>query len=220
MIEILAVRTARCIIHFPTDELNPKGKAIIPEIPAALIERYGFTTYPQKPEDYDPQKGVSFEIGKWNDIAIGRLAIYDTGVLVDTGSSTDDSEAIIKEALAWASEKFGLAYREDWFNRKVYLSELILKCDRKLTTLNPTLETLAAKLTTRVSEILSLSLPFEVTGVSFGFDSFLTKNVLAGFRIERLTDARFSENRYYSSANLPTKEHIEFLNEFEAALQG
>lgn len=67
---------------------------------------------------------------------------------------------------------------------------------------------------------MDLSLPYEVTGVSLGFDSFLTKNALAGFRVERMADVRFSENRYYASANLPTKEHVEFLNEFEAAIQG
>lgn len=218
MIEVLAVRTARFIIHFPTDELNPKGQPLLPDVPNALVERYGFMVYPQKPEDFDTAKGISFEIGKWNEIAIGRLAIFDTGLLVDTGSSTDDSEAILKDALTWASETFGLEFRSDWFNRKVYLSELIIKCNQPLTALNPALESLAAKLSKRVSEIMDLSLPYELTAVSFGFDPFLTKNVMAGFRIERLTDVRFSENRYYASANLPTQEHIAFLNEFEAAL--
>jgi len=220
MIEILAVRTARFIIHFPTDELNPKGRPLLPDITAALVERYGFMVYPQKPEDFDAAKGISFEMGKWNDVAIGRLAVFDTGVLVDTGSSTDDSEAILKDALTWASETFQLESRSDWFNRKVYLSELIIKRERPLTAVNPAFDALTKKLTKRVGEIMDLSLPYEVTAVSFGFDPFLTKNVMAGFRVERLTDVRFSENRYYTSANLPTKEHIEFLNEFEAAIQG
>jgi hypothetical protein len=218
MIEILAVKTARVILHFPTDELNPKGLAILPDITNALVERYGFMVYPQKPDDYDAQKGVSFEIGKWNDIAIGRLAVFDTGLLVDTGSSTDDSEAILKDALTWASETFGLEFRSDWFNRKVYLSELIIKRERPLTGANPALEALAAKMSKRVGEIMDLTLPYEVVAVSFGFDPFLSKNTMAGFRIERLGDVRFSENRYYTSANLPTQEHIEFLNEFEAAI--
>lgn len=219
MIEVLAVRTARIIIHFPTDELNPKGIALLPDVTTGLVERYGFLVYPQKPEDYDAQqKGISFEMGKWNNVAIGRLAVYDTGVLVDTGSSTDDSEAILRDALTWAAETFGLALRPDWFNRKVYLSELIIKRERPLTAVNPAFEALAAKMSKRVGEIMDLTLPYEVVAVSFGFDPFLTKNAMAGFRIERLGDVRFSENRYYTSANLPTNEHIEFLNEFEAAI--
>jgi hypothetical protein len=218
MIEILAVQTARVILHFRTAELNPAGLAILPDITTALVERYGFITYPQKAEDYDEQKGVSYEIGKWNDRAIGRLALYDTGLLVDTGSSTDDSEAILRDALTWASETFGLAFRAEWFNRRVYLSELIVKCEKPLTALNPALATLAAKLSKRVSEIMDLTLPYEVTALSFGFDPFLTKNAMAGFRIDRLADVRFSENRYYAVANLPTEEHIEYLKEFEAAL--
>ena len=220
MIEIVGVDMARVILHFHTGELNPTGRVILPDITAALVERYGFIVYPQKPEDYDQEKGVSYELGKWNDIAIGRLALYDSGLLVDTGSSTDDSEAILRDALTWGSETFGLTFRPEWFNRKVYLSELIVKSERPLTALNPVLETLATKLTSRISEIMDLTLPFEVTGVSIGFDPFLTKNTMAGFRIERLKDVRFSENRYYAVANLPTKEHIEFLNEFEAAIQG
>lgn len=159
---------------------------LVPDIIAALVERYGFMVFPQKPEDYDSQsKGVSFETGRWNDITIARLALYDTGLLVDTISSTDDSEAILRDVLTWGSENFGLAFRPEWFNRRVSLSELIIKRDKPLTALNPALQPLAEKISRRVSEIMDISLPYEVASVSFQFDPFLTKNAMAGFRIEK-----------------------------------
>lgn len=220
MIEVVAVQTARLIIHLPTDELNPRGRAILPDITTALVERYGFLNYPQKYEDYDDQKGISFELGKWNNIGLNRLAIYNTGLLCDTSSSTDDCEAFLKDALTWAAESFGLTYHSDMLNRRVYLSELIVKQDRPLAALNPKLDALATKLSNRVSEIMGRSATFEVVSVAFNQDQFFSKNTLAGFRFERMADIPFSENRYYTAASLPTEEHIVFLNEFDAALNG
>jgi hypothetical protein len=216
--EVMAVKVARVIVHVPTDELNPQGRAVLPELTAALVARYSFVKYPVKFEDYDEQKGVSYELGKWNDVAIHRLAIYGTGLLCDTSSSTNDSEAILRDALIWASETFGLVYRPDMFNRKVYLSELIVKEDRPLSALNPKLNGMTAKLSTRISEIIGQPTTFEVVSLGMNQDQFFSKNTLAGFRIERLTDIPFSENRYYTAASLPTDEHIELLTEFAEAL--
>lgn len=216
--EVTAVRTARFIIHFPVEELNPSGKAMVPNVTNALVERYGFVTHPQKPEEFDDSKGIFFDIGQWNGIAISRLALYNNGILVDTSSSTDNSEAVLRDALTWASETFGLAYREEWFKQRAYLSELIVRRDKPLTLLNPALAGIAERLSKRVTEIAHQEMPYRLAALSFGHDPLIARVGRSGFRIEHLADTAFSDNIYYSSAPLPTKEHVELLNEFEAAL--
>lgn len=214
--EVLAVRQARLIVYFPTEELNPRGRALIPEVPAGLVERYGFNSYPTKYEDFDWQKGIVFETGRWNDISINRFALYTNGILVDTASSTDDSEAILINALTWASESFGLTYKPDMLNRKVYVNELIVRCE---TSLNPALESLNKKLSESVSRMVGQSVSYETAAIALNFDVLLSKPPLAPFRIEKLADASYSENKYYAIAPLPTSEHIKLLEEFEAALK-
>jgi hypothetical protein len=216
--EVTAIRTARFIIHFAVEELNPSGKSMLPNLRDALVERYGFLTYPTKPEDFDDQRGIVFDMGQWNGTAISRLALYSNGILVDTTASTDQSEAILRDALRWASETYGMAFREDWFNQRAYLSELLLKRDKPLLLINPALVTLADRLSERVSEIANQPLPYTLAAIAFNHDPLITKVQRSTFRIELLADTAFSENRYYSSAPLPTKEHIELLNEFEATL--
>lgn len=215
--ELLAVRLARLIVYFPTEELNPRGRALIPDVTSALVERYSFNNYPTKYEDFDWQKGIIFEAGRWNDISVDRLAFYSNGILVDTASSTGDSEAILIDALTWASESFDLTYKPDMLNRRVYVDELIVRCE---TSLNPALDNLNKKLSESVSKMVGQQVSYETAAIALNFDVLLSKPPLAPFRIEKLVDVPYSENKYYAIAPLPTDEHIRFLEEFEAALKG
>lgn len=216
--EILAVRTARTIVYVSGEELNPYGKAVYPKLTEAVVAKYAFMAYPKELSDYDEDKGVTFGAGRWGDIAIDRLTLFNNGLVVDTRSSTADSEAIIKEGLQWMAETFGLAFRPDMIERKQYLSELVVRCVKPLDALNPKLKPLAAKISKAVSKIANQTLPFETSNFTIGFDTLLTKLTFSPFRIERLIDVPYSENKYYAGAPLPTDLHLELLTEFENLL--
>lgn len=218
--ELLAVRTARLITLFPTEELNPRGRAVIFDVAPALVERYNFLKHPQNFEEFDEQKGITFEGGRWNDLAIDRITIYTNGILVDTRSSTDDSEKILVDALSWAAESFGFVYKPEMIKQRLYLSELLVRSEVALNALNPKLKVLSEWLSKTVSNILGQPLNYEAVGIGFNFDPFATKHTPTSLRIERLSEATFSENKYYTTAPLPTNEHIKFLEDFEAALKG
>jgi len=217
--ELLAVHLARLIVFFPTDELNPSGRRLLDNFLPAFIERYDFRKYPEKPDEFDEGKGITFELGRWQDAVINRLVLYNNGILVDTMSSTDNAEAMLKDALIWAAESFGLTYRPDMLNRKVYLSELMFRSEVPLESLNPALKGLCARLSSYMSEQENTPLAFEPVGIVFGFDTLKLKTTPAALRIERVIDTPFSEMKYFSVAPLPTAEHIKFLEDFEAALK-
>jgi hypothetical protein len=219
--EILAVRLARFIVYFPTDELNPRGRRLIDKFLPAFIERYDFRKYPEKPDEYDEEKGIKFELGRWrDDIAISQLVLYSNGILVDTLSSTDDAEAMLKDALIWSAEEFEFRYRPDMLNRKAYISELIVRSEVTLEALNPKLKGLSERLSKYISDKEDHTLAFEPTAISFWFDTLKLKIPGVPFRFDRLADTPFSEMKYWSQAPLPTNEHIKFLQDFEAALKG
>ena len=216
--ELLSVRLARVIAFFPTDELNPRGRRLLDDVLPAFIERYDFRKHPEKPDDYDEVKGIKFEVGKWNDAAIVQFVFYGNGIMVDTISSTDDSEAMLRDALTWTAESFKLHYRPDMLNRIVYVSELAFRSDVSLEAVNPKLKRLTDRLTNYISAQEGQALPFEPVGIAFGVDTLKIKIAPTALRIERLQDSPFTEMKYYSQAPLPTAEHIKFLEDFEAVL--
>jgi hypothetical protein len=216
--EVLAVRTARTIAYVTGEELNPYGKAVYPKLTEAVVEKYGFMAYPKELSDFDEEKGIVYGAGRWGDIAIERLTLFNNGLVVDTRSSTADSEAIIEEGLQWMADTFGLVFRPDMIARKQYLSELVVRCAKPLDGLNPKLRPFAEKLSKAVSKIANQPLEFQTSNIAIGFDTLSTKLTFSPFRVERLIDVPFAENKFYAGAPLPTDLHIELLNEFETLL--
>ena len=118
--EVLAVRTARVVAYLNAEELNPQGRSLAHDFMRAFVERYAFVKQPTTPDEIlDTQnKGITFEVGKLNDIAIQRLVLFDWGIVVETSSSTDDSEFVLNDMLDWGAKTFGLSNRPSLITRR------------------------------------------------------------------------------------------------------
>jgi hypothetical protein len=213
--ELSAIIMARFFAFIETYDLNPRGRAHFPQLVTALVNRYGFAKYPQKPEDFDESKGVTFQDGREDDVTINQVQIFSNATYVDTASSTEDSEKIFQQSLTWLSKDFGLRYRPEMVKRKTYVSQLTFFTD-VLDKLHPALSKLGQKLTTRVPQFYGQPLGYTPAVVSVAYDPLTTKAGPSPFTIERRADAPFNENKYFSSAPLPTDEHIAMLEAFEA----
>jgi hypothetical protein len=214
--KLSAVILARFFAFIETSDLNPRGRAYFPELATALVERYGFAKFPQKPEEFDESKGVTFESGRSGEVTIHRVVIHDHAIYLDTASSTDDSERIFHESLTWLSHDLGLIYRPEMVRRKTYVSQLTFYSDTVLDRLHPALTKLAQKLTTRVPQYYGQPLEYAPSSVHIGYDPLTVKAGPSPFAIERRADTLFAERKYFSSAPLPTDEHIRLLGELEA----
>jgi len=216
--QLLAVRTARFIAAISTEELNPRGLVIYPSLIDGLVDRYNFDTYPEGDDELDETKGISFENGNWNGILIDAVTIFSDGIIVNTRSSTKDSEAIFNEAMQWASESIGITYSPSMISRKIFVSEFILRSEVALSGLNPALQAFSKKVSDTLTTYTKLKLNYEFNGAIFHYDQWATKTSVAPFKIERLENSDYSENKYYSVAPLPTEEHLKLLEEFEDIL--
>jgi hypothetical protein len=209
---------ARYFAFIETTDLNPRGKAYFPDLVNAAVERYGFAKFPQKIEDFDEKKGVSFEAGRAGDFTIHKVVIHDHAIYVDTSSSTADSERLLHEMLSWLSKDHGLTFEPEMLKRCTYVSQLTFYSEGLLEKLNPALSKLSDKLSSRVPEYFKQPLKFHPSSVISIYDPLSTKQTPAQFSIERRADTLFSEHKYFSGAPLPTEEHIALLEEFEADL--
>lgn len=214
--QLSAVTLARLFAFIEPVDLNPRGRVHYPDLASALVERYKFLKFPQKAEDFDEAKGIMFGGGKFGEIGTINIQVFSYGIVVDTASSTDDSEKLLEDALSWGAKALGLTYKPGTVKRKAFVSQLTFHSDVDLKNLHPALSKLSQRLTARVPQFFGQSVAYMPTAFSVGYDATSVKSGPAAFTIERRVEIPFSENKYFSTAPLPTPEHITFLTEFEA----
>ena len=221
--KLLSVKQARAIWLIQLVDLNPRGLNLLALIPP-IATKYKFQLFPVKPDELGFGKetkeikfsGGSFQKDPQHDIGVD-LTLYNDGLVVDTRSSTDDSDAFLNEFLNWISTDFDLVPYQEIIRSKLYLSELWVQTDKSLNTLNPKLENFTKRLTSLIVGHGHHPIAFEISGITFWTDPSVI-NPPGPFRFERTIDIPFSENRYYSAAPLQTNVHLEMLTELESIL--
>lgn len=213
--KLSAVQLARVIFFVESVELNPRGAAYYPDIIRGLVERYGFQKFPQKFEDFDEQKGVVFESGKYGDRTIEKVTINSWGLTLDTTSSTRDSEELLVEALIWGAEHLRLHYSDDLIKRKSYVSHIMFYSDAPLLSVHPILDAVAKSISKEVTDNLKFPYVFHPRGISLGIDPAEQRIPVQPFTLERREGIAFSENKYWSAAPVSTDTHLALIEEFE-----
>lgn len=221
--KLLSIKQARSIWLIYLIELNPRGLNLLTLI-KPMIEKYKFQIYPTKPDEFGFGKetieikfcGGNFQKSPQQNIGFD-LTIYNDGLIVDTRSSTDDSDAILKELLTWISIEINLVPYQDVLRSKLYLSELYVQTKKKLNSLNHKLAGFAKQLTSLIVGHEHHHISFETSGISFWTDPGVV-NPPGSFKFERVIDVPFNTNRYYSAAPLQTDTHLKILNELENIL--
>lgn len=212
--KLSAVILARTLAYIDSNDLNSKGKLFIPDLVRALAERYKFEKLP-KFEDRQ-EKGLVFEDGKIGNKVITKLSLFDAIIVLESRSNTSDSKQLIEEMLSWAAAKFDLVYAPGSIKRFAYVSGLSFYSDAPLlSAASQPITDLAAKTGTAVSEIWQEPIQYYPAQITVAHDPLARKNGIAHFMITYRAESRFSENKYYSEAPLPTDTHAKFLEEYE-----
>jgi len=221
--KVINVAGARSVWLFDINDLNPRGKDIMPELLEWLKDNYHFDKAPTSIEQLDEKtKALKFERGRFQIkeeiyITVG-LEIYNDGIVAYSNSSTRDSEAFAEDLLSFTAKEFSLPYDPEIIKAKMQTSELIVRLDSPLNNLNPKLLNFAAKVTSLCG--YSDVPQFEVSGIGFGNDPVRSRLKLAGFMVERQNNTEYAQNRFYSKAPVHTDQHEELLMDFEGILAG
>jgi hypothetical protein len=208
---LLNIRTARAIWILDSRDLNPRGADMAPLL-IAIKDRYKFQASPKPGEEFDQASGIVFSNGSFSGNIITKATIFADGIVVETAQSTDLSEQFLADALQFLSTQFGLIYSPEMVQRKIYLSEVIVKAEKNLNQFFAPMGVIAQQL----SQFTGLS--FEPFGFRFGIDTTMSTARPSLFTFEREVQKPFNQNRYYSSAPLPTNNHLELLNKLETLL--
>jgi hypothetical protein len=218
--KLSAVLLARVLGFVETFDLNPKGKSFFPDLVQEAVKRYRFQKFPQAIEDFDETKGVVFAEGRSGDDTIQKLTIFNSLLVLETRSNTDNSKKILEEMLAWGKEKFDLNYQPGMIKRFAYVSDVSFYSDVPLMKGIVPLQRLAEKTGEALSSIWKESIKYEPLILTVGHDPTTRKNPIAQFTIQRRSEARLDENKYFSEAPLPTDVHLALLEQFEDEMRG
>ncbi|MGI0080085.1 MAG: hypothetical protein ACRECH_10720, partial [Nitrososphaerales archaeon] len=215
-----SVVLARCIAFVETYDLSPDGRVFFPDVVRELVARYEFQKFPKDYSEFDESKGIEFAEGRRGKDVIWRLAIFNTGILIDTRLNTTLSREIVEEALLWAKEKFGLNYEPGMIKRCAYVSQVTFYSDGALDMLNPVLKRISNRVTEAVSELQQTRIEYQTTTFGIHHDPLNRKNGVAGFIVAPRAETPLSEHKYFSEAPVPTDLHWDLLEELETTLLG
>lgn len=213
--KLLAVNSARAIWLVPTAFLNPRGRYLIP-IAIELMGRYRFATTPDAKDLSTRPLEAKFENGSFNDASgnpiYASLSLHEDGLIAETRSSTDESERFLDEVLSALSTEYQLPHYKDLGVQRLYVSEVVVEMSMPANIFSNRLLPFVEKL--RGGSSNNPGVPMDLIALAFGPDPTVTKKT-ASFRIERLVNSAFNENRYVCSAPLRTSEHLELLSALE-----
>lgn len=215
---ISAINLARTLAFIEIADLDPRGKVFAPDLFQAMAERYKFQRLPKREER--EKEGFIFEEGKIGTKVITKLTIYDALIVLETRSNTSDSKQLIEELLLWGAAKFGINYNPGSIKRFGYVSDVTFFSDVPLlgAGCKPLID-LAEKTSAALTEIWQEPVQYHPANLAVGHDPMARKYGTAPFVITHRAEARYSENKYFSEAPLPTDTHIAFLEEFEAGIK-
>jgi hypothetical protein len=220
--ELINIATARAVWLFDIAELNPRGKTLFPELFEWLKDEYHFDAAPQTISDLDESKALAFLRGTFQikeEIFVDvELKIFNDGLVASTCSSTHDTDAFLEDVLKSATQEFSLSYKPEMIRKKLYVSELNVRCARRIDSLNPKLSQFAARIASLIPA--KPNVPYELFGLSFSPVHGVSPLVISPFRFERKNNTTPDEQRFYSTAPLHTDGHLSLLNEFESLLVG
>jgi hypothetical protein len=217
-VQLSSIILARTLAYVEIYDLDPKGKVFLPDLIKGIAERYKFQKLPIREER--GEKGIVFEEGKIGNKTIPKLTIFDTIVVLETRSSTTDSKQLIEELLLWVAAKFDVTYNPGSIKRFAYISDLTFYSDVPLlaAACQPFID-LAAKTSAALTEIWQEPVQYYPANLAVGHDPMARKNGIAPFVITHRAEAKYSENKYFSEAPLPTDMHIAFLESFETGIR-
>jgi hypothetical protein len=219
-LQLAAIVLARVLGFIETADLDHRGKVFTPEFVEEVTRRYKFQKFPKTFEELDESKGIVFEEGRIGNKVVQKLTIFNTLTTVETRSNTDDSKQILEEMLAWGAAKFGLNYKPGSIKHYAYISDLTFYSDVPLLgAACPFLVDLAAKTGAALTDIWQEPVTYHPANLAVAHDPLTRKNGIAPFVITHRAESKFSENKYFSEAPLPTNMHIAFLEEYEAGIK-
>jgi len=211
----VAAHAGQSLQLYQPDEVRPLERGpFLPDVITRAVARYQFAKPPTAlPAEEGPLK---FEVGKvivdGIEISINSLEFYRDGIIVNT-RHTDDSDAVIDDFFGWMVATFGFRVPFTKILRR-YTSIVIVDLDSSLDSFLSRFEHVQRIIADAYEQTRGERRDFRVSQIT------MTPNLAEPqrdfFRLElRTASPHVMPNRYFCTAPLPTRAHVEMLAALE-----
>ena len=218
--DVISAEHGQSLQLFLAEEVRPRSGLYLPDVIRRISERYAFAIGPTNYEII-VKEGARYKDGRL--VTEGRtIAIKDLGFFVDgvlaVAFNTDDSDLVLNDLILWATESFGLREPRTKLPRK-YVSSVVVEFDAELGRALLAFDELQERFASAVKNKYGIDPEINASRITLAADpTKLPAGTTFEFIIERRVGRPFSENRYFSSASLPTTSHLDLLAAFERRL--
>src|SRR5437773_462783 len=211
----VAADSGQSLQLYQPDEVRPieRGPSI-PDFIARTVERYRFAKPPTTlPTDEGPLK---FEMGKitveGTEITINGLDIYRDGIVVNT-RHTDESDAVLDDFFGWMIATFGFRDPVNRVSRR-YTSAVVVQFDHPLDSFLARFESMQRIVSDAYAQARGERHDFRVAQFTLTPDLAEPQRDFIRLEIRRGGPALI-DNRFFCTAPLPTRAHLEMLAALE-----
>jgi hypothetical protein len=223
---LIAFETSRTTLLFPLEEISPLAPIDGREVVESIVNRYNFKGFPPPniPREEINKIGAKFENGLFSPEGhltnIFDFTAFSDGIVV-TSNTTESGSAFIDDVLTFLRERF--AFRQ--FVSKVqrtFLSQVVVEFDRPLSGLFAAHGKIADLIANQNRQIYGVPAVMDFGRLDLELDKTASPLRLGvpRFIIERRPGVPFSQERYFCSAPMHTKSHLELLEEIERMAAG
>ena len=221
--KLIGNELGRVIVLASVEEWRPVRGIPIASAVTAIQSRYQFLTSPNLAEltvSQTESEGYKFAEGMLHfddqEVVIREFAIFRDGFSVTT-HDTAYAEAFLEDFLAWGRQ--ALEMRPFALTPlRIFRSQLVVQFERPLSRAFRQLEEIATVIQEAFRAHTSYSDPVNVTRLDLGMDHTQLSGVLkpTPLVLERRVNRPYTEEVYFSDASLPSRVHVQVLEQIEA----
>lgn len=219
--KLIAFDSSRVTWLFPTEEFGPLGSGDGRTIIESVAQRYNFLHHPQNPTREDIEKnGLKFSSGQIyfgnESFNITEFVAYNDG-LVCISPTTEPASEFLRDVMEFLKAEF--RFREPSSPiKKVSISNIIVEFDESMNSMLSNQQAIAKIVGGHLNAAENTAFDVKLSRVELTQDRGPNEKILPRWTLETRVNIPFSQNRYLSSAAVPTQQHLEMLAQIERAV--
>jgi hypothetical protein len=219
-VNLISTEHGQSLQLFVAEEVRPPSGLYLPDLIRKISERYAFAIAPTNYETV-MKEGAKYKEGRFvvegRTIAIKEMGFFVDGILAVTWN-TDDADVVLNDLILWAAQDFGFREPRTKLPRR-FVSSVVVEFDVELSRAVTAFDELQEGFASAIKENYDMDPEINASKIALSADpTKLRPQATFEFTIERRAGRPYSENRYFSSATLPTASHLDLLGAFERRL--
>lgn len=205
------------VVHFQAMDSPPN--LFITDVVDELRRRYRFLEVPSKADEIDPEKGLRFALGKFEEATIEHFEVYNDALVARGPVATDVLDRFLEEISKWAVDELGITITTPQPVARASVSTLEVSSSLDLLKWINKLDAFREMLGSMVANQGFDFPPYEVASIAMHTDKEKALPLQpARFLLERRVGHPYEDNVFFSEAPVATADHKKLLDLLETLL--